>query len=248
MWERSTSVSAPPLKTLSSALSVSTAALGAADVYRMLTPGTTLTISTVDMTEGRVFVVRAIEASVGSPVTIVGEGGETIDGAASAELTVPYDSVMLQVTGGVLESIAADEVDAADDGAVITFGATAVNTTTTDRFLLQSNLNQTAQTVLREFDVPRPGTLQNLFGGHRVGNGNGSDIVYTVQVNAAPAFTGPVATLLTVTIASTSTAQAGDVVNSVVVAKGDRVSMRVGKAVAIGGSPSDIFFSMGLTA
>ncbi len=105
MWERSTSVSAPPLKTLSSALSVSTAALGAADVYRMLTPGTTLTISTVDMTEGRVFIVRAIEASVGTPITVAPEGAETIDGGGPVLLTTDFASVTLQFTGGNLESI-----------------------------------------------------------------------------------------------------------------------------------------------
>ena len=94
-----------PLRTVTSSITTSTAALGNFDVYRMLTPATTLTISSSDITEGRVFVIRAINASVGSPVTIVTEGAETIDGGASIVLTTPFDSVMLQATGGNLESI-----------------------------------------------------------------------------------------------------------------------------------------------
>ncbi len=106
VWERASSALARPLRTVTSAVSTTTAALGLFDVYRMLTAGTTLTISTVDITEGRVFIVRAIDASVGSPVTIVGEGGEAIDNGVSSALETPYDSATLQATGGVLESIA----------------------------------------------------------------------------------------------------------------------------------------------
>lgn len=93
-----------PDSTLSSAISTSTTALGAADVYRMLTPGTTLTISTVDLTEGRNFTIRSIAASVGSPVTVVREDGGAIDTGVSALLTFAFDVITLQFTGGNLES------------------------------------------------------------------------------------------------------------------------------------------------
>ena len=96
----------PTLRTLSSAVSNTTVGIGTADVYRMTTAGTTLTISAVNLTEGRVFIIRAIDASVGTPVTVLAEGGLAIDNATSALLTNPYDSITLQVTGGVLESIA----------------------------------------------------------------------------------------------------------------------------------------------
>ena len=96
----------PTLRTVTSAASATTLALGPADVYRMTTAGTTLTLSSVNLTEGRVFIIRAIDASVGTPVTVVAEGGQAIDTGVSALLTTPYDSITLQVTGGVLESIA----------------------------------------------------------------------------------------------------------------------------------------------
>ena len=93
------------LTTTTSAITTTTAALGVFDVYRMTTPGTTLTVSTADITEGRVFIVRAIAASAGSPVTINTQGAETIDGATSIVLNTAFDSITLQATGGNLESI-----------------------------------------------------------------------------------------------------------------------------------------------
>lgn len=163
------------LTTLTSAITTTTSVLGAANVYRMTAPDTTLTISTADTTEGRTFIVRSIDASVGSPITVdtedvtidsvdlaAGSGSDftasavhnfsigtvivhtgfsestyngtftvtatpsttvyeistitfvatgtgianpAIDGAASAVLTTPYDSVTLHATLGALESI-----------------------------------------------------------------------------------------------------------------------------------------------
>lgn len=95
----------PPLTTVTSGITTSTATLGSFDVYRMTAAGTTLTISSANITEGRVFIIRAIDASVGTPVTIDTEGAETIDGGASIVLTTPFDTVTLQATGGNLESI-----------------------------------------------------------------------------------------------------------------------------------------------
>lgn len=96
----------PPLTTLSSPSSTDTAALGVADVYRMTTAGTTLTIQTADITEGRMFRIRAIAASVGQPVEIATQGSETIDGSTNdIELTTNHDSVTLYAIGGNLESL-----------------------------------------------------------------------------------------------------------------------------------------------
>ena len=95
-----------PLKTASSAISATTTELGPADVFRMTVAGTTLTISSADITEGRTLIVRAVNASVGTPVTVATEGSETIDGAVSILLTTNFSSVTLQVVDGNLESIA----------------------------------------------------------------------------------------------------------------------------------------------
>lgn len=72
-----------PLITLTSSITTTTAALGVADVYRMTTPATTLTISKADNTEGRTFIIRAIDASGGSPITVDTED-VTIDSVALA--------------------------------------------------------------------------------------------------------------------------------------------------------------------
>lgn len=95
------------LTTVNSAVSDDTTSLGVFNVYRMTVAGTTLTIQTADITEGRVFIIRAISASVGSPVEIATQGAETIDGSSgNVLLTNNFDSVTLQATGGNLESIA----------------------------------------------------------------------------------------------------------------------------------------------
>ena len=96
-----------PLTTVDSAVSDDTTSLGVFNVYRMTVAGTTLTIQTADITEGRVFIVRAISASVGNPVEIATQGAQTIDGSTSnILLTNNFDSVTLHATGGNLESIA----------------------------------------------------------------------------------------------------------------------------------------------
>lgn len=96
------------LTTVSSAVDANTAALGSFNVYRMTTPGKTLTISSADITEGRIFIVRAVDASAGegNRITIATGGSETIDNGTEAFLTLPYASITLQATGGNLESIA----------------------------------------------------------------------------------------------------------------------------------------------
>lgn len=88
---------------VSTAISATTAALGLAHTYRATAASITITVSTADFTEGRVFQFAATLAGSGA-VTIATEGAQTIDGGADISLTVNFDSVTLVVVGGNLES------------------------------------------------------------------------------------------------------------------------------------------------
>lgn len=92
-----------PLTMRTSAVSTSTGVLGFANVYRMLTPGTTLTISSAHITDGRLFEIAAISANGGSPVTIATEGAEKINAGDTLLLTANFASVLLRAFGGNLE-------------------------------------------------------------------------------------------------------------------------------------------------
>ena len=70
--------------------------------------------------------------------------------------------------------------------------------------------------------------LKNFFVRHNAANGNGNSVVYTVLVNG-------VATAITVTLASGAVGQASDTVHTVVIAQGDRISIRATKAATIAG-------------
>lgn len=76
--------------------------------------------------------------------------------------------------------------------------------------------------------APRAGTFRNLFARHCAVAGNGNNVVYTFSVNG-------VAQPLTVTLATGAIGQASNLINSFVVAQGDRVRIRAFKAAAIGG-------------
>jgi hypothetical protein len=94
--------------------------------------------------------------------------------------------------------------------------------------------------VVLELKVPRAGTLRNLFVHARVAgtDTNGDSIVYTVQVNGAD-------TAIVVSMLATAT-DGSDLVNTVAVAQGDRVGIKVTKTGVITGSPSDIIATLEL--
>jgi hypothetical protein len=107
------------------------------------------------------------------------------------------------------------------------WGNDNLTATTVTRFMTPGFDSASALTTeTRRLRVPRAGTIQNLHVLHNTPTGNGGLIVYTLMVNG-------VATALTVSLASTG-ATAANTVSTVVVAKGDRMSIRVTKAVAIG--------------
>lgn len=116
--------------------------------------------------------------------------------------------------------------------ALLSWGNNSIAATTTDKFLDPWYDDAAAPSTRVQWLAPRAGTLANLAILHNVPAGNGEDIVYTLEVNAA-------LTALTATLASTGSEEFDDV-NTVAVAKGARLSLIATKALAIGSSPSDI--------
>jgi len=116
--------------------------------------------------------------------------------------------------------------------AILSWGASGVSGTTTTRYLFPYYNDALAGTSAIQIEVPKGTRLRNLRVRHNTTAGNGNNIVYTLRKNG-------VATALTVTIPSTTTA-AQDTTNSVTVVAGDRLDIEVTKAASISASPSGI--------
>jgi hypothetical protein len=107
------------------------------------------------------------------------------------------------------------------------WGNTNVAAAADTRFLTPGRDATTAITTdLAQIPIVRPGTLQRLYVRHNAAVGV-NDVVYTVMLNGAP-------TAITVTLAAGAIGQASDLVNTVAVVAGDRVSLRATKALGLG--------------
>jgi hypothetical protein len=122
------------------------------------------------------------------------------------------------------------------DTAVLGFGAGNVNASTTTRFLYPWYDDSLAQTTVIQYRAPRAGTLRNLRVRQNVPAGNANLIVYAVRVNG-------VVTFLLVSMASTAT-DGSDLVNTVAVAAGDLIDIRVTKVLATGAAVTDVAASV----
>jgi hypothetical protein len=131
---------------------------------------------------------------------------------------------------------------AVSGSAIIMFGAQNISAAVATRYLYPGFSNNQAPTAPAAPDtppsyrVPRAGTIRNLYLRQNDPRGNGNVITYTLLKNG-------VATALTVTIASTAY-DASDLVNSVAVAQGDRISFQSNHLIGLGTSPYDIFATM----
>lgn len=142
------------------------------------------------------------------------------------------------VSGGFMSSADKTKLDGLSSGtrAVLMWGNSLVSVTTTTRYLNPAFADATAGTTAISFRMPFACTLRNFYIRQNSGAGNGNNIVYTLLKNG-------VATALVVTIASTAN-DANDLVNTVVVAAGDRLDIEITKALSIGTSPGDILATM----
>ena len=87
--------------------------------------------------------------------------------------------------------------------------------------------NSTSPTTAISIIAPRGGKLRNLFVRHHATTTSANSVTYTVQVNG-------IDTTLTVTLAANAVATVSNVSNVIVVAQGDRITVKVAKSGAIG--------------
>ena len=125
----------------------------------------------------------------------------------------------------------------ADDTFV--FGAGGVGTSTTPRYLPFGYTPNTAPIQAVSLRAIRSGTLSNMRVRHNI-VGSGGNIGYTLRRNG-------VDTALTASVAS-SALDGSDLVNSVVIAAGDLLDLRVTKSVGISNSPNDVTVSVEFNA
>ena len=120
--------------------------------------------------------------------------------------------------------------------AQLLFGAEAVATNATLRYLYPGYNPAIAQTNAIPVPMTRSGTLRGMYI-NQIGDGNGTNLTYTVRVNG-------VATAMAITMASTDNA-ASNIADSVAVNVGDLVDIEVSKAGGLGSSPDEIICSIG---
>lgn len=110
----------------------------------------------------------------------------------------------------------------------LVFGNDSVGIDAVNRFLDPGyGNNSTAPTAAISVITPRAGTLRNLFVRHHSSTVSANTVTYTAQVNG-------VDTAIAVTLAANAVTTVGNVVNTVVVAQGDRITIKVTKSGVIG--------------
>ena len=115
-------------------------------------------------------------------------------------------------------------------GSVLTWGNLSIAAAVDTRFLDAGYDDTTASTTIREYAIPRAGTLRNLFIRQNLAPGgtNANLVVYTVRING-------VNTALTVSrAANAGIGQSSNIVTTVAVVQGDRIALPASKAVNIG--------------
>lgn len=175
----------------------------------------------------------AAVASVTGTAPIHSSGGQNPDISIETQAVVPDQSGHageFLTTNGTTSSwapVPPGPPGPAGAGAVLFWGNNDLSPSTTTRFLTPGyDPTGLAPTSAVELVAPRAGTLRNLFVRHNVANGNGNPIVYTVFVNG-------VATAITTSRVTGAVGTSSDTANSVAVAQGARVSIRVTKAAGV---------------
>lgn len=120
-----------------------------------------------------------------------------------------------------------------------TFGANAISSTTSNRFLFPGYVDNLAPLITIQYRVPVDCTIDKMYVYQNQPGGNGLASIYNLRVNGLP-------TLLNVSIASTALT-ASDLVNSAVVLEGDLLDVIITKAASIGATPNNVVVSMRVT-
>jgi hypothetical protein len=166
--------------------------------------------------------------------TVTPVGGNTINGAV-AQVLVPGS--FLRLLGrpgtdwyGTVGSTAGGSAD------ILSFGADSVGAAAGTRFLYPWSSDGLAQTTSIPIIAQRGGTLKDFRVKHETAGGVGT-ITYTLQIEG-------VNTTITVSILSASTVMVSDLVNTIDVVAGNRITVETVK-VGVGASPTDIASSVG---
>lgn len=120
----------------------------------------------------------------------------------------------------------------------LVFGNESVGSDATVRYLDPGYGNSsTSATAAISVISPRAGTLRNMFVRHHGLTNSPNTVTYTVQING-------VDTTLTTALAANSAGVASNVVNTVAVAQGDRITIKVTKSGSIGAGSLKVVASM----
>lgn len=145
-------------------------------------------------------------------------------------LNIEYDDALLPHLGAdnVQDAIDALKIGASSGAASLLFyGTNDIGSSAGTRFLTPGFANSGIAPVSAvDLVAPRAGTLKNLFARSSSVSGNGNPVVYAVMVNG-------VVTAMTVSLPTGAMGTASDLLNTVAVAQGDRVSIRAVKALNI---------------
>jgi hypothetical protein len=121
-------------------------------------------------------------------------------------------------------------------GAVLSWGTDTINTTTTTRFLAPGYIAAAGTTDVYRIRAPRAGTLRNLHIMQNTVSSSTTNITYTVLVNG-------VSSALTITMAANVTT-AADTADTVVIAKGDQITLQVTKAGTLASAVQQVVVSV----
>jgi hypothetical protein len=153
-------------------------------------------------------------------IDFVGAGVTATAGAGKVTVTIP---------GGGADT----------DTTLLTWGNSNVGAAADTRYLSPGRDNSAIAITsdVAQVVMTRAGTVRKLWARHNAATGNGNPVVYTVMKNG-------VATGITVSLATGAVGQISDVVNTVAVVVGDRLSIRASKAAVIAGGGSEAQISL----
>lgn len=181
--------------------------------------------------------IPAVGGGGGGNAIIVEDEGGPLPGTPHTVLNFVGAGVTASDAGGGVAQISIPGSSGLG-GAVLTWGNETIASAADARYLSPGHDMGTASLVNdAQIPAPRAGTLRNLFARHNSAAGNGNAVVYTVFVNG-------VATALTVSLATGAVGQASDLVNTIAVVQGARISLQASKAVPIGGGNIDVQVSV----
>jgi hypothetical protein len=153
-------------------------------------------------------------------IDFVGAGVTATAGAGKVTVTIP---------GGGSDT----------DTTLLTWGNSNVGAAADTRYLSPGRDNSAiaVTTDVAQVVMTRAGTVSKLWARHNAAAGNGNAVVYTVMKNGA-------ATGITVSLVTGAIGQASDLVNTVAVAVGDRLSIQASKASGIAGGAVEAQISL----